>query len=91
MPDSGEVFIPTGPIVSEKRKRPRKVNCLLTKNMKDNYEHWSARMNEEAAQKAALEAAVEAAAQLTSNVKVSAGQRSTWFCDQVYFGKIQTH
>ena len=45
--------------------------------MKDNYEHWSARMNEEAAQKAALEAAVEAAAQLTSNVKVSAGQRST--------------
>ena len=40
--------------------------------MKDNYEHWSARVKEEAAQKAAMEAAAEAAAQLTASVKVSA-------------------
>ncbi|KAK7108310.1 hypothetical protein V1264_016065 [Littorina saxatilis] len=65
-----------GPVVQEKRKRPRKVNCLLTKNMKDNYEHWSARINEEAAQKAAIEAAAEAAIQLTSNVKESLTEKT---------------
>ena len=75
--NSLNVFLCTGPLVPEKRKRTRKVNCLLTKNMKDNYEHWSARMNEEAVQKAALEAAVEAAAQLTSNVRVSTRSKAT--------------
>lgn len=48
----------------KKRKKPRKVNCLLTKNLKENYEHWVARMAEEAAQKEALEAVVEANVQV---------------------------
>jgi hypothetical protein len=58
------------PVIPEKRKRPRKINCLLTKNMKDNYEHWTGKMNEELAQKAAAEAAAEAAAQMSSSLKV---------------------
>ena len=29
------------------QNRHRKVNCLLTKNMKDNYEYWIAKIQEE--------------------------------------------
>ncbi|XP_076444816.1 cGMP-inhibited 3',5'-cyclic phosphodiesterase 3A-like isoform X3 [Babylonia areolata] len=73
--DEGETDTEAGPVVV-KQKRTRKVNCLLTKNMKDNYEHWSARIKEEAAQKAAIEAAAEAAAQMTASVKDSLGEKS---------------
>ena len=32
-------------------KKPRKINCILTKNMKDNHEMWVARIQEEEQQK----------------------------------------
>ena len=33
-------------------KKTRKINCVLTKNMKDNYNMWVAKMEEEERQKA---------------------------------------
>nr|KAG5703271.1 hypothetical protein BaRGS_025513 [Batillaria attramentaria] len=66
----------SGLMIPEKQKRPRKVNCLLTKNMKDNYEHWSAIVAKENAEKAALEAAAEAAAQVQIPVKEGIAEKS---------------
>ncbi|XP_071134245.1 cGMP-inhibited 3',5'-cyclic phosphodiesterase 3A-like isoform X2 [Mytilus edulis] len=37
------------------KRKPRKVNCLLTKNMKENHEFWVARIKEEELQKSASE------------------------------------
>ncbi|XP_064617945.1 LOW QUALITY PROTEIN: cGMP-inhibited 3',5'-cyclic phosphodiesterase 3A-like [Liolophura sinensis] len=41
------------PITSKKLKSTRKVNCLLTKNLKDNHEYWVARLKEEEMEKSA--------------------------------------
>ncbi|XP_061176789.1 cGMP-inhibited 3',5'-cyclic phosphodiesterase 3A-like isoform X2 [Saccostrea echinata] len=51
--DETETDGETGPICHEKcKKKPRKINCLLTKNLKENHEYWVAKIQEEEKQKA---------------------------------------
>lgn len=41
------------------KKKPRKINCLLTKNLKENHEYWVAIIQEEEKQKASNESTNE--------------------------------
>ncbi|XP_069104383.1 cGMP-inhibited 3',5'-cyclic phosphodiesterase 3A-like isoform X3 [Argopecten irradians] len=51
--DENETDPDTGsPVLLKFDKKPRKVNCLLTKNMKENYEYWLGIMKQEEQQKA---------------------------------------
>ena len=43
------------PNVPNVPKKHRKINCLLTKNMKENHEMWVAKIQEEEQQKALSE------------------------------------
>lgn len=44
-----------GLVVPAKRKKTRKVNCIFTKNMKDNYDYWMIKLREEEAERMANE------------------------------------
>ncbi|KAL4232928.1 cGMP-inhibited 3' [Mactra antiquata] len=44
-----------GPMVSKSEKKSRKINCLLTKNMKDNHSMWVAKIQDEEQQKSISE------------------------------------
>ncbi|XP_056016562.1 cGMP-inhibited 3',5'-cyclic phosphodiesterase 3A-like isoform X16 [Ostrea edulis] len=58
--DETETDGESGPICHEKcKKKPRKINCLLTKNLKENHEYWVAKIQEEEKQKANNEATNE--------------------------------
>ncbi|KAK3097062.1 hypothetical protein FSP39_006002 [Pinctada imbricata] len=46
-------------VVMKTKKKPRKINCILTKNMKENHEWWVAKIQEEEKQKVAMELAEE--------------------------------
>lgn len=51
--DETETDGESGPLCHEKcKKKPRKINCLLTKNLKENHEYWVAKIQEEEKQKA---------------------------------------
>ncbi|KAJ8315215.1 hypothetical protein KUTeg_007365 [Tegillarca granosa] len=54
---------PGSPVHNKIEKKSRKVNCILTKNMKENYEWWVAVIQEEEKQKAACAAVVTSAAE----------------------------
>lgn len=45
----------SGAVISKPVKKARKVNCVLTKNMKDNHEMWVEKIKEEEQQIALTE------------------------------------
>ncbi|XP_021363582.1 cGMP-inhibited 3',5'-cyclic phosphodiesterase A-like isoform X2 [Mizuhopecten yessoensis] len=58
--DENETDQDTGsPVLLKFDKKPRKVNCLLTKNMKENYEYWIGVMKQEEQQKMNSETTTE--------------------------------
>ncbi|XP_060073053.1 cGMP-inhibited 3',5'-cyclic phosphodiesterase 3A-like, partial [Ylistrum balloti] len=58
--DENETDQETGsPVLLKFDKKPRKVNCLLTKNMKENYEYWLGIMKQEEDQKTSSETTTE--------------------------------
>ncbi|XP_033739630.1 cGMP-inhibited 3',5'-cyclic phosphodiesterase A-like [Pecten maximus] len=62
--DENETDQDTGsPVLMKFAKKPRKVNCLLTKNMKENYEYWIGVMKQEELQKANSETSTESGQQ----------------------------